>query len=193
LIRHFKIGGSVAIIGYARVSTAEQNLDLQAAALSEAGAIRIYSDQGVSGGATDRPELTRALDRLDAGDVLTVWKLDRLGRNTQHVLAVVDDLRSRGVAFRSITEGLDTTGPMGTAILTIMAAFAQLERDIIIERTRAGLKEAAKNNRHGGRPRKVDDAAAKRAVELKAKGLSAEDIGKMLSVSRATVYRYLAS
>lgn len=183
----------MATIGYARVSTAEQNMDLQVAALTEAGAVRIYADKGVSGGATDRPELTRALDRLDAGDVLTVWKLDRLGRNTQHVLAVVDDLRSRGVAFRSITEGLDTTGPMGTAILTIMAAFAQLERDIIIERTRAGLKEAAKNNRHGGRPRKIDDAAAKRAVELKAKGLSAEDIGKMLGVSRATVYRYLAS
>lgn len=183
----------MALIGYARVSTAEQNLELQTAALKEAGAIRIYSDKGVSGSAVERPELTKVLDRLDSGDVLTVWKLDRLGRNTRHVLTVVDELRERGVGFRSLTEGLDTTGPMGTAMLTIMAAFAQLERDTIIERTRAGLKEAAKNNRHGGRPRKVDDAAAKRAAELKAKGLSAEDIGKMLSVSRATVYRYLAS
>jgi DNA invertase Pin-like site-specific DNA recombinase len=183
----------MAVIGYARVSTSEQNLDLQLSALQEAGAVRTYSDRGVSGSATDRPELTRVLDRLEAGDVLIVWKLDRLGRNTRHVLQVVEELRSRNVGFRSVTEGLDTSGPMGTAMLTIMAAFAQLERDTIVERTRAGLAEAAKNNRHGGRPRKVDDAAAVRAAELKGKGLSASDIGKMLGVSRATVYRYLAS
>jgi hypothetical protein len=88
--------------------------------------------------------------------VLTVWKLDRLGRNTQHVLAVVDELTSRGIGFRSLTEGLHTDGPMGTAMLTIMAAFAQLECDTMIERTRAGLAAAAANGRKGGRPRKVD-------------------------------------
>lgn len=115
----------------------------------------------------------------------------RLGRNTRHVLDVIETLRERGVGFRSLTEGLDTTGPMGTAMLTIMAAFAQLERDTMVERTRAGLAAAAANNRHGGRPRKVDDQAATRARELKAKGISASDIGKMLEVSRATVYRYL--
>lgn len=183
----------MAVIGYARVSTVEQNLDLQLSALKEAGAVRTYSDQGVSGSATERPELTRVLDRLEAGDVLTVWKLDRLGRNTRHVLEVVEQLRKRDVGFRSLTEGLDTDGPMGTAMLTIMAAFAQLERDTIVERTRAGLAAAALNNRHGGRPRKIDDAAAIRAVNLKAKGLSASDIGRMLGVSRATVYRYLAA
>jgi DNA invertase Pin-like site-specific DNA recombinase len=182
----------MAVIGYARVSTVEQNLDLQLSALKEAGAVRTYADQGVSGTATERPELTRALDRLESGDVLTVWKLDRLGRNTRHVLEVVEELRKREVGFRSVTEGLDTNGPMGTAMLTIMAAFAQLERDTMVERTRAGLAVAALNNRHGGRPRKVDDAAAARASSLKAKGLSASDIGKMLGVSRATVYRYLA-
>ncbi|MGN8131511.1 recombinase family protein [Paenarthrobacter sp. 22069] len=183
----------MAVIGYARVSTVEQNLDLQLSALKEAGAVRTYADQGVSGSAIERPELTRVLDRLESGDVLTVWKLDRLGRNTRHVLEVVEELRKRGVGFRSLTEGLDTNGPMGTAMLTIMAAFAQLERDTIVERTRAGLAVAALNNRHGGRPRKVDDAAAVRAASLKAKGLSAAEIGKMLGVSRATVYRYLAS
>ncbi|MDQ0820700.1 DNA invertase Pin-like site-specific DNA recombinase [Arthrobacter sp. V4I6] len=172
----------MAVIGYARVSTAEQNLDLQLTALQGGGAARIFADNGVS----------KALDRLESGDVLTVWKLDRLGRNTRHVLDVIENIREQGAGFRSLTEGLDTTGPMGTAMLTmIMAAFAQLERDTMVERTRAGLAAAAANNRHGGRPRKVDDAAAARAKEVKGKGISAGDIGKMLGVSRATVYRYL--
>ena len=136
--------------------------------------------------------LDACLDHLREGDVLTVWKLDRLGRNTQHVLAVVDDLTSRGIGFRSLTEGLHTDGPMGTAMLTIMAAFAQLERDTMIERTRAGLAAAAANGRKGGRPRKVDDADAAKARSLREKGIAASDIAKMLGVSRATVYRYLA-
>lgn len=181
----------MAVIGYARVSTVEQNLDLQLNALQAAGAARTFADKGVSGSAAERPQLSKALDRLETGDVLTVWKLDRLGRNARHVLDLIEDIRERGAGFRSLTEGLDTTGPMGTAMLTIVAAFAQLERDTMIERTKAGLAAAAANNRHGGRPRKVDDAAAARAKELKGKGISASDIGKMLGVSRATVYRYL--
>jgi len=181
----------MAVIGYARVSTTEQNLDLQLTALQAAGAARIFADNGVSGSTTERPQLSKAMERLEAGDVLTVWKLDRLGRNTRHVLDIIENIRQQGAGFRSLTEGLDTTGPMGTAMLTIMAAFAQLERDTMIERTRAGLAAAAANNRHGGRPRKVDDAAATRAKQLKGKGISASDIGKMLGVSRATVYRYL--
>ncbi|WP_354190944.1 recombinase family protein [Arthrobacter sp. UYCu712] len=172
-------------------STTEQNLDLQLTALDAGGAARIFADNGVSGSTTERPQLSKALDRLEIGDVLTVWKLDRLGRNTRHVLDVIETVREQGAGFRSLTEGLDTTGPMGTAMLTIMAAFAQLERDTMIERTRAGLVVAAANNHHGGRPRKVDDAAAARAMELKGKGVSAPDIGKMLGVSRATFYRYL--
>lgn len=183
----------MAIIGYARVSTTEQNLDLQLNALEAAGAARVFSDQGVSGSKTERPQLTAVLDHLRAGDTLTVWKLDRLGRNTRHVLEVIEELEARGVGFRSLTEAIDTTGPMGKAMLTIMAAFAQLERDTIIERTRAGLAAAAENNRHGGRPRKVDAAAAAKVHELKAKGINATDIGKMLGISRATVYRYLAA
>jgi DNA invertase Pin-like site-specific DNA recombinase len=119
----------MAVIGYARVSTTEQNLDLQLTALQAAGAARIFADNGVSGSTTERPQLSKAMERLEAGDVLTVWKLDRLGRNTRHVLDVIETIRERGVGFRSLTEGLDTTGPMGTAMLTIMAAFAQLERD----------------------------------------------------------------
>jgi Resolvase, N terminal domain/Helix-turn-helix domain of resolvase len=123
----------------------------------------------------------------------TIESLDRLERNTQHVLPVVDELTSRGVGFRSLTEGLHTEGPMGTAMLTIMAAaFAQLERDIMIERTRAGLAAAAANGRKGGRPRKVDDADAAKGRQLREKGIAARDIAKMLGVSRATVYRYLS-
>lgn len=181
----------MAVIGYARVSTTEQNLDLQLTALKAAGAARVFADNGVSGSTIERPQLSKAMERLEPGDVLTVWKLDRLGRNTRHVLDVVENIRGQGAGFRSLTEGLDTTGPMGTAMLTIMAAFAQLERDTMIERTRAGLAAAAANNRRGGRPRKVDTADAARAKDLKGKGISATDIGKMLGVSRATVYRYL--
>jgi DNA invertase Pin-like site-specific DNA recombinase len=182
----------MATIGYARVSTTDQNMALQLDALSEAGVDRVFRDQGVSGSTSARPGLDACLDHLREGDVLTVWKLDRLGRNTQHVLTVVDDLMSRGIGFRSITEGLHTEGPMGKAMLTIMAAFAQLERDTMIERTRAGLAAAAANGRKGGRPRKVDDADAAKARNLRDKGVTAADIGKMLGVSRATVYRYLA-
>lgn len=185
-------GEVMAVIGYARVSTADQNAQLQLDALKEAGATRIFTDHGVSGSTASRPQLDACLDHLRKGDVLTVWKLDRLGRNTRHVLEVVDEITSRGIGFRSLTEGLHTEGAMGKAMLTIMAAFAQLERDTMIERTRAGLVAAAANGRKGGRPRKVDDADAAKARSLRDKGITASDIGKMLGVSRATVYRYLA-
>lgn len=183
----------MAVIGYARVSTIDQNPQLQLDALRDAGAVRIFTDHGVSGSTARRPQLIACLDHLRDGDVLTIWKLDRLGRNTQHVLAVVDELTSRGVGLRSITEGLHTDGPMGKAMLTIMAAFAQLERDTMIERTRAGLAAAAANGRKGGRPRKIDDADAMKARNLRDKGIAATDIAKMLGVSRATVYRYLTA
>ena len=128
----------MAIIGYARVSTTDQNPQLQLDELTKVGATRIFTDHGVSGSKTTRPELDKCLDHLRPGDVLTVWKLDRLGRNSAHVLNVIQEVTSRGVGFHSLTEGLQTTdGPMGQAMLTIMAAFAQLERDMIIERTRA--------------------------------------------------------
>ncbi|PXX66441.1 DNA invertase Pin-like site-specific DNA recombinase [Nocardia tenerifensis] len=182
----------MAIIGYARVSTTDQDPQLQLDALNAAGAQRIFTDHGVSGSKAQRPELDACLDHLREGDVLTVWKLDRLGRNTVHVLQLIEQLTDRGIGFRSLTEGLHTDGPMGKAMLTVMAAFAQLERDTMIERTRAGLAAAAANGRKGGRPRKVDDADAAKARQLKAKGITAPDIAKMLGCSRATVYRYLS-
>ncbi|MFC9788891.1 recombinase family protein [Rhodococcus sp. NPDC127528] len=182
----------MAVIGYARVSTTDQDPQLQLDALHTAGAKRIFTDHGVSGAKSSRPELDACLDHLREGDVLTVWKLDRLGRNTMHILETVQQLAERGVGFRSLTEGLTTEGAMGKAMLTVMAAFAQLERDTMIERTRAGLAAAAANGRKGGRPRKVDDADAAKAVQLRGQGLAVPDIARVLGVSRATAYRYLS-
>lgn len=181
----------MAAIGYARVSTVDQDPQLQVDALTTAGASRVFTDLGVSGAKADRPQLAACLDHLRTGDTLVVWKLDRLGRDTRHVLDVISDLSARGVTFASVTEGLHTEGPMGKAMLTIMAAFAQLERDIMLERTRAGLVAAAKKGRTGGRPTKVDAADVERARDLLAKGLTADEIAKMLGVSRATVYRHV--
>ncbi|MFJ6281305.1 recombinase family protein [Arthrobacter subterraneus] len=130
---------------------------------------------------------------MRAGDEVVVWKLDRLGRNTRNLLALIDDLEHRGVHFRGVTEGISTTGPMGRAMLTVMSAFAQLERDQLVERTRAGMAAAAEHGRKAGR-RKVTTghAKVKRARNLKAQGLAPADIGKIIGASRATVYRYLS-
>ena len=180
-------------IGYARVSTLEQNADLQRAALSAAGCSRIFTDHGVSGTTASRPELDKLLDHLRAGDEVVVWKLDRLGRNTRNLLALIDDLERRGVHFRSVTEGISTTGPMGRAMLTVMSAFAQLERDQLAERTRAGMAVVAEHGRKAGRREVTSEhARVKRAQELKAQGLAPADIGKIIGASRATVYRYLS-
>lgn len=183
----------MTVIGYARVSTTDQDPQLQLDALTEAGAAKVFVDHGVSGAKASRPQLDACLDYLREGDTLAVWKLDRLGRNTRHVLEVIDQLHERGIGFRSLTEGLTTEGAMGKAMLTIMAAFAELERSNMIERTRAGLAVAAANNRHGGRKPKLDQTEALRACELRAKGMTAAEVGKVLGVSRATVYRYLTA
>lgn len=179
-------------IGYARVSTADQNSDLQHAALKAAGCHPIFTDHGVSGSRASRPELDKMLEHLRDGDEVVVWKLDRLGRNTRNLLALIDDLERRGVHFRSVTEGISTTGSMGRAMLTVMSAFAQLERDQLVERTRAGMAAAAEHGRKAGR-REVTAGHAKvrRARDLKAQGLTPADIGKIIGASRATVYRYL--
>lgn len=124
---------------------------------------------------------------------MVVWRLDRLGRNTRNLLGLIDGLEHRGVHFRSITEGISTTGPMGKAMLTVMSAFAQLERDQLTEHTRAGMAAAADHGRRAGR-REVtaSHASVKRAQDLKAQGLTPTDIGKIIGASRATVYRYLS-
>ncbi|WP_417233621.1 recombinase family protein [Arthrobacter sp.] len=183
----------MASLGYARVSTIEQNSDLQATALKGAGCLRVYTDHGVSGTQARRPQLDKLLENAREGDELVVWKLDRLGRNTRHLLDLVDGLESRGIHFRSLTEGVTTTGPMGKAMLTIMSAFAQLERDQLAERTRAGLAAAAARGRKGGRPGVTPESEkVRQAGQYRAAGLTPPEIGKLLGISRATVYRYLS-
>lgn len=181
----------MARIGYARVSTNDQDAQLQREALEAAGVDRIFTDHGVSGAKASRPELDKMLDHLRPGDAVVIWKFDRLGRNTKNLLDLIETIEAKGCNFESITEKIDTTGPMGKAMLTIMSAFAQLERDQIAERTKAGLAAAAKNNRLGGRPRKADDTAVQRAKQWKAEGMPVKEIAGYLEVSRATVYRYL--
>ena len=147
----------------------------------------------MSGTTASRPELDKLLEHLRNGDEVVVWKLDRLGRNTRNLLALIDDLEHRGVHFRSVTEGISTTGPMGRAMLTVMSAFAQLERDQLAERTRAGMVVAAQHGRKAGRPEvTIDHVKVRRALDLKAQGLAPADIGKIIGASRATVYRYLS-
>lgn len=183
----------MAVIGYARVSTAEQNAALQIDALAGAGATQIFSDHGVSGAKAERPELTKMLDHLREGDTVLVWKIDRIARNTRNLLELVEGLTGRGVVFQSITEGITTTGPMEKAMLTIMGAFAELERSVLIERTQSGLAVARASGRSGGRPKLLDSPKIARAKELRAAGgMTAQEIASTLGVSKATYYRYVA-
>jgi DNA invertase Pin-like site-specific DNA recombinase len=186
-------------LGYARVSTADQNTELQIRELETAGCERIYRDQGVSGTTISRPELDKMLARLSRGDEVVVWKLDRLGRNTRHLLELLDGFTAQGIKFRSLRDGIITDpdselgGAMARAMVTIISAFAQLERDQLSERTRAGMTVAASHGRKAGRREiTADDSNVTRAHDLKARGLKPADIGKIIGTSRATVYRYLA-
>lgn len=183
----------MARIGYARVSTTDQDAALQTSALEAAECERVYTDDGVSGTKASRPQLDAMLDHLREGDTVVIWKFDRLGRNTKNLLDLIETIEAKGCNFESLTERIDTAGPMGKAMLTIMSAFAQLERDQIVERTRAGLAEAAKNGRHGGRRPKANAQDLADARQWKAEGKGVEYIAKRLQVSRATVYRYLSS
>jgi DNA invertase Pin-like site-specific DNA recombinase len=152
-----------------------------------------------SGTLTSRPELDKMLDRLGRGDEVVVWKLDRLGRNTRHLLELLDDFTERGIKFRSLRDGIATDpdselgGAMAKAMVTIMSAFSQLERDQLSERTRAGMAVAASHGRIAGRREiTAEHGHVKRAHELRAQGLKPADIGKIIGTSRATVYRYLS-
>lgn len=181
---------------YIRTSTTGQNSALQRDAIEAAGVAEkyVYADEGVYGSLANRPRLDALLDRLDDGDEVVVWKLDRLGRNTRNVLELVDVIKSKGATFRSLSEGISTAGPMGEAMLTIMTAFAQLERDTLVERTRAGLAAARAQGRVGGRPPKVNDKTLDRIRKLAASGeYSRAEIAEMVQISRATLYRALAS
>lgn len=186
----------MAIVGYARVSTAEQHLDLQLDALNQAGVTSIYEESasGKSASAADRPELAQCLKALRPGDVLAVWRLDRLGRSLTDLVKIVSDLESRGVAFRSLSEAIDTSGPAGKLVFHIFAALAQFERDLLRERTHAGLAAARARGRHGGRPRALSETQIKAALALMQQpDIQVKDICQQFSVSRSTLYGYLAA
>ncbi len=181
------------IVGYARVSTDDQTLALQLDALRAAGCEKVFPDT-ISGTKTERPGLTKALDHVRNGDMLVVWRLDRLGRSLSHLIELIQTLEGRGVGFKSLTEQIDTTTSGGKLIFHIFGALAEFERNLIRERTMAGLQAARARGRKGGRPRKPNtDAKIVMAKRLHADPTnSIADICKTLGVSRATLYRYLS-
>lgn len=183
------------LIGYARVSTRQQSTDRQRVDLLAAGVRRddLYIDQGVSGARASRPQFDRALDALIEGDTLVITTLDRLGRSTQNMLAFADELRSRGAGLRVLNLGggdVDTATPMGSMLFTIMAALAQMEHEIKLERIRDSVikrREAGKDL--GGRPRRVTESQIRSAVRLVKDGEPAARVARDLGMSRATFYR----
>jgi DNA invertase Pin-like site-specific DNA recombinase len=177
----------MANVGYARVSTTDQDPQLQLDALKDAGCTRIFTDKA-SGAKAERPQLAKALERLEAGDTLVVWKLDRLGRNLGHLIDTVAGLDKLGVQFKSLTEGFDTTTNGGRLIFHIFGAIAEFERDLIRERTRAGLAAAALRPRKGGQPHRISGAKLD-MVERMWGEHSPDEIAEALGVSRATIYR----
>lgn len=179
------------LIGYARVSTHDQNLALQRDALEGAGCEKIFADVA-SGGTAERNGLNEALAHLRPGDTLIVWRLDRLGRSLKHLIETVTTLRSREVGFRSLTEGIETETSGGRLVFHLFACLAEFERAVIQERTRAGLAAARSRGRRGGRPKIMDarKIAAARAMRTEPSNAAA-DICRALGISRATLYRSL--
>ena len=183
--------GPSARIGYTRVSTVSQTLDQQNAALEAAGVTKTFSDT-MSGARDDRPGLAALMECVREGDTVVVWKLDRLGRNTLHILETVKALTERGVTLVSVTDGIDLSTPAGRLMIGVLGSLAEYERELIKERTALKRQASRANGTKFGRPRRVEDpvhiATAKR---MKADGHTSKDIAKYLGVSRAT-YRYLA-
>jgi DNA invertase Pin-like site-specific DNA recombinase len=178
-------------IGYARVSTDEQNLDSQRDALTKAGCERIFTDH-ISGTKARRPGLEEAFSHLRSGDTLVVWRLDRLGRSLRHLIDTVTQLQEKGIDFKSLTEAIDTTTSGGKLVFHIFGALAEFEREIIRERTNAGLASARARGRKGGRRRKLTKKQAEMARELyKNRANSIDEICKTLGISRTTFYRYV--
>ena len=178
------------LIGYARISTHDQNLDLQTDALKQAGCERLFTDKGISGAKTARPGLNAAWDHLRAGDTLIVWKLDRLGRSLPHLVQCMANLEQRGIHFRSLTEGIDTSTSTGRLVFGIFGAIAQFERDLIRERTQAGLAAARARGKKGGRKPAFIGKRRQQAQRLIEAGqMSYQEIADLMSVSKATIYR----
>lgn len=179
-------------IGYARVSTDEQNLDLQRQALEAAGCEAVYEDKGISGAANERPGLAEALAKVGPGDVLVVWKLDRLGRSLAHLIHVIDGLGKAGAGFVSLSESIDTTTAGGRLIFHMMGALAEFERSLIGERTSAGMKAAKRRGKHVGRPRALTEHQIAHARALIEAGQETRaGVAELFGVDVATLRRAL--
>jgi DNA invertase Pin-like site-specific DNA recombinase len=179
------------LIGYARVSTQDQTLNLQKDALTSAGCTKIFTDTA-SGAKAERKGLDEALNYVREGDTLVVWRLDRLGRSLKHLIETITHLNNRNIGFKSLTENIDTTTSGGKLVFHIFAALAEFERDIIRERTNAGLQAARARGRKGGRPKALSGKKVVHLQELYSnKDNSIDEICRTLNISRATLYRYI--
>lgn len=178
------------LVGYARVSTQEQDATLQRVALQEAGCEQVF-EETASGGQRDRPELFAALTYMREGDTLVVWKLDRLARSVRQLIETVEGLEARGIGFRSVTEHIDTTSPGGKLVFHLFAALAEFERGLIRERTVAALASARARGRTGGRPRSMGERDLMAAKALLADDqFTVAEVAKRVGISPATLYRY---
>ena len=179
------------IVGYARVSTADQDTSLQLDALKKSGVERIYQESR-SGASKERPELTKCLDVMRAGDTLVVWRLDRLGRSLKDLVEIISDLEGKGIGFRSLTEAIDTTSAGGKLVFHIFAALSEFERSLIQERTRAGLAAARARGRKGGRPRALSKAQTQKArAMLSDPMITKTEVAKHFGVTRMTLNKAL--
>lgn len=176
------------LIGYVRVSTNDQNTALQRNALDGAGCELIFEDK-ISGKTAERPGLKKLLKTLSCGDTLVVWKLDRLGRSMRHLVTLVEDLRERGINFRSLTDSIDTSSPMGRFFFHVMGALAEMERELIVERTRAGLAAARAEGRIGGRKPKLTPELWAQAGRLLTAGKSRREVAIIYDVGISTLYK----
>lgn len=176
-------------IGYARVSTKDQKLAIQSTALEAAGCDQIFEDHGVSGATASRPGLDAALEALIAGDVLTVWKLDRLGRSVLHLSELLAKLERRGIHFHSLSEGIDTTTAGGRLVFNVFGAVAEFQREVIVENTMAGLAAARARGVKMGRPRALDDAAIREAHSYVMQGYPCSYVAKLIGIHRITLQR----
>ena len=179
------------LIGYARISTLSQNLDLQKDALEKAGCKKIYVEQ-MSGSSRIRPELEKTLEMLRNGDTLVVWRLDRLGRSLKHLIELISKLEQREIGFKSLMESMDTTTSGGKLIFHIFGALAEFEHNLIKERTSAGLAAARARGRNGGRPLKLDEKKRELAIKLyNERERSIKEICQIMGISRPTLYSYI--
>ena len=180
-------------IGYARVSTIDQSLDLQNDGLKKAGCEKIFTDHGVSGAKTERPGLDKALDQIRKGDTLVIWKLDRLGRSLSHLLSIIEGLKKKGAHFASIQDAFDTSTASGKMVFSVIGAMAEYERNLTRERTMAGLASARARGRKGGRPKQLDEGQVRVAIALADAGeLAIKEICEQVGCSRSTYYRQVA-